>query len=615
VKKRPTIIQALDNPQLLGHLGIKAGTSWDPWRTILKAVYGLPLNRRERDFFVKVTGRSTYNPPVGGWRRILALSGRQVGKSTIAGAVQAYETSLPMAFAPGVPPHGVLVSQDARGVSDVMLANIRRNISGSPTLGSLVGGDTQERLTLRNNVVVATYPCRPEAVRGPRALVVVLDEVCHFRAASDPDKATDREVVRAASPMLRTTKGKLFLMSSPGGEYGVAYEWHRDYWGDKGGHKVLVIQADSLTLNPSLDPDELAADEALDPEGARAEIYGLFRTASSRLLDPKMLALCTLDVAEIAPRPGVRYYAFVDVSGGRNDEHTMGIGHTEGTVNFVDYLEGWRENPPSVVVAAIADRCRRYGITGRDAFVTGDAYAAEWVVERFKQHGLRYEVSKHDESKVDKSRIYLEAMHVINEGAARLPDHAEMLRQFRNLVRKPRSGTHDAVDHPAGAHDDLANAAAGVLWKLAAMGAVEPTGFSVWSHTKSWAPRVTGQDGYYNLSGMHPDERPAPPETNDADQRMGKTKAAAWRSAWTSDGGAKLNSAEQLAREDRNRGGRAHCACGIVESEGESIYYHCYRSMSSGAERIRRGDARDYKHAVATGWTPQTATTWQKPAA
>ena len=53
------------------------GESWDRWRVVLSAIYGLPLDEAGVRFFREVTGRSAYDPPAGGWREVVM---RQTGE-------------------------------------------------------------------------------------------------------------------------------------------------------------------------------------------------------------------------------------------------------------------------------------------------------------------------------------------------------------------------------------------------------------------------------------------------------------------------------------------------------------------------------------------------------
>jgi hypothetical protein len=50
--------------------------------------------------------------------------------------------------------------------------------------------------------------------------------------------------------------------------------------------------------------------------------------------------------------------------------------------------------------------------------VTGDHYSAEWVVEKFRERGIKYE-----HSKPSKSDIYLEALGPLNSRKVELLDN------------------------------------------------------------------------------------------------------------------------------------------------------------------------------------------------
>ena len=61
---------------------------------------------------------------------------------------------------------------------------------------------------------------------------------------------------------------------------------------------------------------------------------------------------------------------------------------------------------------------------------------------------------------------------MINSGRTRLLDHQRLLAQLCALERRTARGGRDSIDHPPGAHDDLANSVAGAL-----IGAAESISF------------------------------------------------------------------------------------------------------------------------------------------
>src|SRR5205085_7772479 len=92
--------------------------------------------------------------------------------------------------------------------------------------------------------------------------------------------------------------------------------------------------------------------------------------------------------------------------------------------------------------------------------ITGDRYAAQWVVEAFAKEGIRYVASERD-----KSQIFLDVLPLFTAGRARILDSQRLTFQLISLERRTSRIGRDTVAHPAHAnsHDDLANAAAGAL--------------------------------------------------------------------------------------------------------------------------------------------------------
>jgi hypothetical protein len=73
------IIEALDDPNLLG-ASIRDAESWRPWRALLAAVFGLPLeNPYQAELFRQCTGRRV--PPSAPAAYLWLCIGRRGGKS------------------------------------------------------------------------------------------------------------------------------------------------------------------------------------------------------------------------------------------------------------------------------------------------------------------------------------------------------------------------------------------------------------------------------------------------------------------------------------------------------------------------------------------------------
>jgi hypothetical protein len=59
--------------------------------------------------------------------------------------------------------------------------------------------------------------------------------------------------------------------------------------------------------------------------------------------------------------------------------------------------------------------------------------------------------------------LYRDALPLLNSGRVELLDVPRLAAQLCSLERRTVRGGKDSIDHPPGAHDDLANAVAGVV--------------------------------------------------------------------------------------------------------------------------------------------------------
>jgi hypothetical protein len=144
---------------------------------------------------------------------------------------------------------------------------------------------------------------------------------------------------------------------------------------------------------------------------------------------------------------------------------------------------------PDDVVKEFAATLKAYAI-GR---IVGDRYASEWPRERFKVvGGIEYRVA--DKPKSD---LYLTLLPLLNSQRIELLDHKRLVAQLCGLERRTSRAGKDSIDHPPGAHDDIANAVAGAA-VLAAQAAahpqVKPVMPGVFSNGQWWGdPAVSTQ--------------------------------------------------------------------------------------------------------------------------
>jgi hypothetical protein len=208
-------------------------------------------------------------------------------------------------------------------------------------------------------------------------------------------------------------------------------------------------------MNPTV--AQRVIDEAMerDPSSAAAEYLAQFRTDVEAFVTREAIDACVaLDVRERAPIERTRYFGFVDPSGGSADSMTLAIGHRESDTVVIDALRERRPPfSPEDVVAEFAELLASYRVTK----IAGDRYAGEWPRERFREHSINYEPAAKP-----KSDLYRDLLPLINSRKVDLLDDARLITQLASLERRTARSGRDSIDHAPGAHDDLANAIAGL---------------------------------------------------------------------------------------------------------------------------------------------------------
>lgn len=431
--------------------------SWETWIVVLSAVFGLPMNRKQRRIFKKLTGFD-YKPGLAP-AEIWLVIGRRGGKSKIVALIAVYLAvfyDYREYLTPGEIGHVMVIATD-RKQAKIILRYIEAYIDGSPMLLSMVTRRTAESIELDNCIHITVSSCSLRSVRGYTVVAAVCDEIAFWR--SDDAANPDSEVLNALRPAMSTIpNAKLICLSSPYARRGALYEAHRDHYGQPHDN-VLVFQASTETMNPTISQSFLAREKKRDPASFRSEYLAQFRTDIAGALEMAWIAaaltLPNLDrLRSVHARP---YRAFGDMSGGRSDSAALSIAHCEpgSDTVIVSLVRRWSPPfSPEAVVREMAELIKQYGLNS----ITGDNYSADLVVELFTKAGITYQRS------IDStSDIYLQAIPLFSTGKIEAPDHPILRRELMMLERRTRASGKDAIVHPNGLHDDLANATCGAV--------------------------------------------------------------------------------------------------------------------------------------------------------
>ena len=350
----------------------------------------------------------------------------------------------------------ILILARDRDQAKIVFSYVSGILRAVPALSAMIEVERADEIELENDVIIMVKTSDFRAIRGLTVAAAILDEVAFWDSEG---VSPDREVLTALRPATSTIPGaKLIAISTPYSQAGSLYEAHRDHYG-RDDELVLVWQADTRTMNPTIDEGLIQREIERDPEGAQAEWLATFRTDLQAAFSPEALLACTVKGRDELPAsPIIEYRAFCDPSGGKVDAFTVAIGHKSDGRIIIDLVRAW-EAPfnPKEVVSEIAEVLKGYGVLN----VTGDRFAAEWPIAEFSAHGVSY-----TQCEQNKSELYLAFIPVTNSRGVELPDDKRLLTQLRRLERKRGRAGKDSVDHPPRLHDDLANSVAGVSYLL-----------------------------------------------------------------------------------------------------------------------------------------------------
>jgi hypothetical protein len=458
-----SILDAMNDRHLFAPWFRDAET-WAAWRAFLAALFALPMTDEQVETYRSFTGRSEL--PSAPTSEAWLVCGRRAGKSFVLALIAVYLACFHdyrRYLAPGERGTVMVIATDRRQAR-VILRYIGALLTQVPMLTRLVERETAEAFDLTNGVTIEVGSASFKTVRGYTVVAALCDEMAFW--PSEDSAQPDYEILDALRPGMATIPGSMLLCaSSPYARRGALWDAHRGHFG-KNGDPVLVWQAATREMNPTV-PQRLI-DEAAerDPSSAAAEYGAQFRSDIEGFVTRETVEACvSFGLRERGPVGGTIYSAFVDPSGGSADSFTLAIGHRQDDVVLLDAIRE-RKPPfsPEQVVSEYAALLKSYGVSR----VQGDRYAGEWPRERFSEHGITYEPSAKP-----KSDLYRDFLPSINSRRVDLLDEPRTVNQIVGLERRTARGGRDSIDHAPGAHDDLANAVAGVVVMLAMGGSYD----------------------------------------------------------------------------------------------------------------------------------------------
>jgi hypothetical protein len=438
--------------------------TWTPWLSFVKAKDGLGhlMTDDELALYQKHTQRAT--PPTQKVDECAMMVGTGAGKTRLA-ALCGVHACLAHDAATVADGELVLVPLFAKSVSQARnafgyAAGFAESREVKPYVSRILSNAIEFKTGARLEIMPASF----RSVRGFTNPFVIADEIAYWL---DEGSNPDVEIVNALRTRLARVPGsQLLILSSPHAPRGVLHDLHTGYFGkdvESERDRVLFWCASTLAMRPN-HPKPHVIDRAfrLDPAGAVAEYghgdYVQFRQHQRALFDLEpVTAAIVKGRREVPPETRTKYHCFIDAAEGARsgDSMTLAIAHNADGKAVLDAIRVIEPpfSPADVIVTDFVPVMKAYNV----AKVVGDRHAHGFVSAALRACGITFEPSK-----LSKSDLYVGLLALLNSGGAELLDVSELRIQLLALQRRSTSG-RDSVDHPAGGHDDAANAAAGAL--------------------------------------------------------------------------------------------------------------------------------------------------------
>ena len=180
------------------------------------------------------------------------------------------------------------------------------------------------------------------------------------------------------------------------------------------------------------------------------------------------------------------YVGCVDAAGGGGtDSMALCIAHAADDRAVIDAIR--EAEPPFDGEAVTTEFCALLR-TYRVDLLWGDKWGGAWIANAFRRRGQPFATFKES-----KSELYRVLMPLVTSARIDLLDHPKANAQLQALRRMVAQRGREVIDHPSGAHDDVANVIAGCVFIL---------------HQAGLGAPAVAHPGGYLVDASRPDDAP-----------------------------------------------------------------------------------------------------------
>lgn len=385
-----------------------------------------------------------------GKRNLLLLAGRRGGKSLISDVLACYDAAVEDYtgyLRPGEDRYILIVSVRDDSAK-LHIRNIANLLQHGKRTRALIEQVKEDRIILKNGVIILSLPASARATRGYTASTLVCDEMAFFLDTTGNSSA--EVVFDALSPTVATfgDKSRIVITTSVNAKAGLVYDlYSRATEGEL--EDWFCVRTTSRELNPKVSERIIKNALKRDPEAAAAEYLSEFREQTESFLNADAIEQCVDPGLSSKVEPGKSYLMAIDPALMR-DNFAYAIGHSEGGLVVIDYI--YRLTPP-VNANAAEDLLKSLNERYRPTGILCDNPS---TVQRLKgELPMVYTPF----SRSQKLRIYSALKESINLGMLALPKDDDLIDELKALQIKGGVSIAAPVSGRI-THDDLADVVA-----------------------------------------------------------------------------------------------------------------------------------------------------------
>ena len=562
---RPRIYSILDYIESSWGLGMRL---YPVQRFIVKLYYHLPLNDRDKTiritdmFNTKVAynfteteylkylfdeGRCNIGEQDHERRELILAIGRRAGKTTLSGIFASYEVyrllnlSHPQGYY-GLPPGNriqiVSIATD-KDQAGLLFNEVTSHLSRCEYFKTYIANNTLSYIQFRTPHDIGKYgstvrhengkftsfngkatlrvtfkSCIAKGLRGSGNIVVILDEMAHFK---DEGGSSAKEIYDAVTPStaafspknpantaepIGPVEARVICISSPLNKAGKFYELFNLAMGrGEGSTNMIAIQAPTWEMNPTIEANYYRQKYHADPAVFMTEHGAQFSDRVRGWIEREVDLLACIDAGHRPQDIGMPRYPHhmgIDV-GLIGDGTCIFITHCEGDKVVLDYHESWyagvdwRDSNPHLAGKYSTDYARRLQDVERLDFeaisewivaLTKRFYIADGIFDRWNGIPLEQALNKAGLNQFRaefftrdlSSRIYQNAKLMMFDEKLKLYDypiptgpqhkHSPFIREVLQLQAEQVSRNVVVVTAPeaSGNHDDMSDAFVRSVW-------------------------------------------------------------------------------------------------------------------------------------------------------